>query len=55
MVEKNKIVAQHRSNLLTMADWHQLEQEHLAPIKSGSGIIGKTKINLTEEKKKILE
>lgn len=54
-IDKNNFVARHRSNLLTMADWHQLEQEHLAPIKSGSGIIGKTKINLAAEKKKILE
>ena len=38
-----------------LLEQHQLEQQHLAPIKSGSGIIGKTKINLAAEKKKILE
>jgi hypothetical protein len=52
---REDFVLAHRSSLLTMADWHQLEQEHLAPIKSGSGLIGKTKIDLGKEKREILE
>ena len=54
-IDRNKFVARQRSNLLTMNDRHQLEQDILKPIESGGGIFGVTKIDLNEKKKKVLD
>jgi hypothetical protein len=43
-------VAESRSNLLTMGDRHQLEQQHLVQLESGGGALGTTKIDLYPRK-----
>jgi len=52
-IDKNLFVSQQRSNLLTMGDRHQLEQEVMKQIESGGGLLGTTKINLVNRKKAI--
>ena len=54
-INKNLFVSQQRSNLMTMNDRHQLEQDVMKQIQSGSGIFGTSKINLDERKKKIFK
>lgn len=43
-------VAESRSNLLTMGDRHQLEQEHMIQLESGGGLLGTSKIDLHQRK-----
>lgn len=43
-------VAESRSNLLTMGDRHQLEQEHMIQLESGGGLFGTSKIDLHQRK-----
>jgi len=49
----NKMVQLQRSNLLTMHDRHQLEQEHMKQLESGAGPFGTLKINLDAEKVRV--
>ena len=54
-INKNQFVSQQRSNLLTMNDRHQLEQDVMKPIEAGAGLFGLSKINLAGKKKEICD
>lgn len=52
-VDDKTLVAQARSNLLTMNDRHLLEEDILKPLEAGTGIFGQSKIDLLKRKKDV--